>query len=96
MVVWMIFSSKLLTSFLYQQSPVLSSTYPTDRQRQAVVTVKICNPGSDCLGETHFRPFATLVWVATHTLGTTGFRSFCKPMVSNGWMKNIQNSGKFL
>jgi len=59
----MIFSSKLLGSFLYQQSPLFSSTNTTERQRQAVTTVKIYNPGLDRLGTTHFWPFATIVWV---------------------------------
>jgi len=36
-----------------------------------VVTWKICNPGLDRLSATHFVTFATPIWVATHTLGTT-------------------------
>ena len=47
----------------------LKYLYATERYRQ--VTLKIHNSVLDRLGATHFWPFATFVWVATHTLGTT-------------------------
>jgi len=56
----MIFSSKLLGSFSLS-SPLFSSTYTTDRQRQAVVTVKIYNPHLDPLGVTHILGSTVLV-----------------------------------
>jgi len=37
MVVWMIFSSKLLCRFQCQQSAFISSMYATDTHREAVV-----------------------------------------------------------
>jgi len=37
-------------------------TYATDTQRQAVVTLKIYNPGLDCLGATHSLTLRNPFW----------------------------------
>jgi len=53
MIVRVIFGSKLLSLFLMA---VIYSflTCDTDRQRQAAVTLTLCNPGLNRLGVTHF------------------------------------------
>jgi len=53
MIVWMIFGSKLLSSFLIAVicSPL---TCDTDKQRQTVVTLTLYNSDWDHLGVTHF------------------------------------------
>jgi len=56
-----IFSSTLLSSF--SLSEIYSFLkYLHYRQRQAVVTVKIYNPGLDCLGATHFLTLCDPCW----------------------------------
>jgi len=51
----MIFCSKLLSSFsLSATYSLLKHLHYTGRERQAVVTVKIYNPGLDRIGVTHF------------------------------------------
>jgi len=56
-----IFSRTLLSSF--SLSEIYSFLkYLHYRQRQAVVTVKIYNPGLDCLGATHFLTLCDPCW----------------------------------
>jgi len=50
----MIFSSKLPSPFSLSAINSFLNIFATDRQRQAVVTLKIYNPGLDRLGATHF------------------------------------------
>ena len=42
------------------------------------------NSGLDRLGATHFLSFATIVWVLTHTLGTTGLDKLTNCCVNCG------------
>ena len=70
------FGEHLVIKFVFNISDLHFSHVPTLQKdtsnRLAVVTLKIHNSGLDRVGMTFFWPFATLVWVSTHTLGTTG------------------------
>jgi len=72
MIVLMIFGSKLLSLFSMSAFHSFLNKYPSYRQRQAVVTLKIYNSGLDRLCAIHFWPFSTLVGVSANVLGTTG------------------------
>ena len=76
LIVWMIFGSRLPSSFsisaLYSFLKYLC--YTTNRQADKLEKYN-SGLGFDRLGAIHFQTFgeiATLVWVATHTMGTTG------------------------
>ena len=81
LIVWRIFDSRLLSSFsmsaLYSSPKYLC--YTTNRHRPTDKFEKYNSGlGFDRLGATYFQTLweiATLVWVATHTMGTTGLKA---------------------
>ena len=67
------FGEHLATEFIFNTSDLLFSHVPTlqtDKQCGNVENT-VYNSGLDRLGASLFWPFATLVWVSTHTLETT-------------------------
>ena len=67
---------KQAAKFLFNFRNLLASAYAADRQWQTVVTLKINNPDFITSARPIFRRFATVVWLSTHTLGTTGLINF--------------------
>jgi len=81
LIVWMILAAGCYVRFQCQHFTLFSSTYATlqtDTDKQT--SLKKCNSGLgfDRVGATYFLTLceiATLVWVATHTIGTTGLNA---------------------
>jgi len=76
------------TKFVCNFSNLLLSTYATNRQRQAMVTLKIYNPDLDRLGATHFSTlrrccFGFALYFGNHRLGSTNQPSLCLATVTS-------------
>jgi len=62
LIVWMVFGSKFLSSFLMSTIYSFLKYLRYDRHRQAVVTLKIYNSGLGRLGATHFLTLLHPLW----------------------------------